>query len=151
MAVKCLGKESACNAGDLDSKPGSQRSPGEGNGYPLQYSYLGIPWTEELGGYSPRGRRVGHDSATNTHTFTLGLVSGNREGRNVTYPFPSRSLYSYRTGKIYMHSNPQAFVADVSGTGLSSEAVHRRMHDYDLVLLVEQRTRYLKSLSLKTK
>ena len=34
------GKESACNAGDLDSTPGSGRSPGEGNGNPLQYSYL---------------------------------------------------------------------------------------------------------------
>ena len=29
---------SACNSGDLDSIPGSGRSPGEGNGYPLQYS-----------------------------------------------------------------------------------------------------------------
>ena len=32
------GKESACNAGDLGSVPGLGRSPGEGNGYPLQYS-----------------------------------------------------------------------------------------------------------------
>ena len=31
-------KESACNTGDLGSIPGSGRSPGEGNGYPLQYS-----------------------------------------------------------------------------------------------------------------
>ena len=34
------GKESACNAGDSGSVPDSGRSPGEGNGYPLQYSYL---------------------------------------------------------------------------------------------------------------
>ena len=34
------GKESACNAGDLCSISGSARSPGGGNGYPLQYSYL---------------------------------------------------------------------------------------------------------------
>ena len=32
--------ESACNAGDLCSIPGSGRSPGEGNGNPLQYSCL---------------------------------------------------------------------------------------------------------------
>ena len=32
------GKESACNEGDLGSIPGSERSPGEGNGTPLQYS-----------------------------------------------------------------------------------------------------------------
>ena len=34
------GKEFACNAGDLGSVPGLQRSPGEGNGHPLQYSCL---------------------------------------------------------------------------------------------------------------
>ena len=31
------------NAGDLDSIPGSGRSPGEGNGNPLQYPCLGSP------------------------------------------------------------------------------------------------------------
>ena len=34
------GKESACNVGDLSSIPGLGRSPGEGKGYPLQYSGL---------------------------------------------------------------------------------------------------------------
>ena len=34
------GKESACNAGDPGSIPGSGRSPGEGNVYPLQYTCL---------------------------------------------------------------------------------------------------------------
>ena len=37
------GKESACQAGDAGSIPGSERSPGEGNGNPLQYSCLGNP------------------------------------------------------------------------------------------------------------
>ena len=32
-------KESACNAGDFGSIPGSGSSPGEGNGNPLQYSF----------------------------------------------------------------------------------------------------------------
>ena len=35
-----VGKEAACNAGDLGLIPGSGRSPGEGNGNPLQYSCL---------------------------------------------------------------------------------------------------------------
>ena len=63
------GKESACNAGDPGSIPGSGRSPGEGNGYPLQYSYLGNPpWTEEPGGLQSMGsQRVRHDWATFTH------------------------------------------------------------------------------------
>ena len=34
------GKESACNVGDWGLIPGSGRSPGEGNSYPFQYSYL---------------------------------------------------------------------------------------------------------------
>ena len=34
------GKASACSAGDPDLIPGSGRSPGEGNGKPLQYSCL---------------------------------------------------------------------------------------------------------------
>ena len=37
------GKESACNAGDVGSIPGLGRSPGEGNGCPLQYSGLENP------------------------------------------------------------------------------------------------------------
>ena len=34
------GKEFACSAGDQGLIPGSGRSPGDGNGYPLQYSCL---------------------------------------------------------------------------------------------------------------
>ena len=37
------GKEFACNAGDPSSTPGWGRSPGEGNGNPLQYSCLKNP------------------------------------------------------------------------------------------------------------
>ena len=49
------GKESASNAGDLGSIPGFRRSPGEGKGYPLQYSGL------ENSMDCPWGRRVGHN------------------------------------------------------------------------------------------
>ena len=41
------GKESTHNAGDPGSIPGLERSPGEGNGYPLQYSWLGNPMVRE--------------------------------------------------------------------------------------------------------
>ena len=37
-----VGKESACNAGDLGSIPGSGRSAGEGIDYPLQYSWASL-------------------------------------------------------------------------------------------------------------
>ena len=38
-----VGKESACSVGDLGSIPGLGRSPGEGNGNPLQYPCLENP------------------------------------------------------------------------------------------------------------
>ena len=51
-------KESTCNAGDLDLVPGPGRSPGEGNGNPLQYSYLGNPMARgSLAGYGPWGHK----------------------------------------------------------------------------------------------
>ena len=37
-----VGKKSACNAEDLGSTPGLGRFPGEGKGYPLQYSGLEV-------------------------------------------------------------------------------------------------------------
>ena len=40
------GKDLACNVGDLGTIPGLGSSPGEGNGYPLQYSSWRIPWIE---------------------------------------------------------------------------------------------------------
>ena len=52
------GKASAYNEGDLHSIPGLGRSPGEGNGNPLQYSCMKIPWMEEPGAYSPWGHKM---------------------------------------------------------------------------------------------
>ena len=45
-------KNPHANAGDVGSGPASGRSPGEGNGNPLQYSCLGNAM-----GYSPRGHK----------------------------------------------------------------------------------------------
>ena len=50
------GKESACNAGVPGLIPVLGRSPGEGNGYPLQYSCLENS-TEEPGGLQSMGHR----------------------------------------------------------------------------------------------
>ena len=52
------GISSGCNVGDLGLIPGSGRSPGEGNGNPLQYS----PWMEEPDRLQSMGSQtVGHD------------------------------------------------------------------------------------------
>ena len=60
-----VSKESACNAGDLGSIPGSGRSPGEGNGNPVQYSCLKNPMDRGAWRATAHGvTRVGYDLAT---------------------------------------------------------------------------------------
>ena len=61
-----VGKESACNAGDLGSIPGLGRYPGEEKGYPLQDSCLENP-IQSMG-----SQRVGHDWATFTSLYLIG-------------------------------------------------------------------------------
>ena len=60
------GKESACNVGDLGLIPGLGRSPGEGKGYPLQYSGL-----ENSKDYPWGLQRDGHDWETFTESWTI--------------------------------------------------------------------------------
>ena len=59
-------KNPRANAGAAGSIPGSGRSPGEGNGNPLQYSWPGKSFGQRnLAGYSPWAcKRVRHDLAT---------------------------------------------------------------------------------------
>ena len=60
-------KESASNAGDMGSILGSGRSPGEGNGYPLQYSCLENPidrraWWATVHGVSKSGTKLSNQA-----------------------------------------------------------------------------------------
>ena len=65
-------KASASNVGDLGSIPGSGRSPGEGNGNPLQYSYLeNLHGQRSLAGYSPWGHK---ESDTTNYSFLESTV-----------------------------------------------------------------------------
>ena len=85
ICILCIGlpwwisKEFSCNAGDACLIPGSERSPGEGNGNPLQYSCLGNPRTEEPGGLQSIGvAKVKYNLAakqTHTHIQTCTLHS----------------------------------------------------------------------------
>ena len=75
-----VGKEFACNAGDLGLIPGLGRSPGEGRGYPLQYSWASLvtqlvknlpamqeTWVRSLGWEDPL------EKGEATHSSILGL------------------------------------------------------------------------------
>ena len=57
-----VGKESACNAGDLGSIPGLGRSPEEGKGYPFRYSGL-----ENSKDYTVLGVAKGRKRLSNFH------------------------------------------------------------------------------------
>ena len=62
-------RESACNAGDLGSIPGSERSPGEGNGNPLQYPYL----------ENSMDREARQDIACGVATSCIGLATNTNQ------------------------------------------------------------------------
>ena len=60
-------KESTCDAGDLGSIPGLGRSPGEGNGYPLPYSFLENPMDRSCSPWRPKEL----DMTENTFLYSL--------------------------------------------------------------------------------
>ena len=77
-----VGKESSCNAGDPGLIPGSGRSAGEGNGYPLQY-----PGLENSMNYTVHGVAK---SQTQLSDFRFQVVAEQSEQK--CPPIPSHSL-----------------------------------------------------------
>ena len=67
------GKESACNAGRPGFDPGSGRSLGEGNGYPLQYSCLEIPMDRGAWRVTVYGVAKGWTQLSQFHSLMLEL------------------------------------------------------------------------------
>ena len=67
MGIAHSVKEPVCRVGDSESG----RSPGEGNGNPLKYSFLEIPWTEKPGGLQSMGLQELNILATKPSTFML--------------------------------------------------------------------------------
>ena len=93
-----VGKESACNAGDSSSIPGWGRSPGEGIGYPFQYSWASLvaqlvknlpavweTWIQFLGWEDPLKKgKVTHSS----HLYTIQSMGSQRVRHNwATFTF----------------------------------------------------------------
>ena len=69
-------QETTCNTGDAASIPGSERSPGEGNGNPFQYTCLGNPMDRGVWQVAVHGvARVGHNLVTKPPPWVyLGLL-----------------------------------------------------------------------------
>ena len=100
------GKESACNARDLGLSPGLERSPREGNGYPLQYSTFFLshssilawrfPWTEE-----PRGlQSMGSQRVRIAERLTLLLLLYINQASQIAKNLPANAGDLRDTGLI---------------------------------------------------
>ena len=89
---------SAYNAGHLGSIPRSGRSPGEGNGNPLQYSCLENPMDRGTWlGYSPWGRKES-DTTEQLHSLTQEIIIHELNRNHETY-IHKKDMYTY----MYMH------------------------------------------------
>ena len=108
------GKESACSARELHLIPGSGRTPGEENGYPLQCSCLEncTDWGTSWATYSPWNsvwQWAGHCMATNTFTFKIRIKESiiENEKQNIVQKdylrisFSSCSIIKYFKIKTY--------------------------------------------------
>ena len=69
------GKNTACNVGDLDSFPGLGKSPGEGNGYPLQYPGLGNSTDYVVHGVTKSQTRLGDFPLSLLHVYWYFFLS----------------------------------------------------------------------------
>ena len=105
-----VGKEFACNAGDVGSIPGLGRSLGEGNGNPLQYSCLENPMDGEV---------------------WWAAVHGVAEGRTRLSDFPFTFHFHALEKEMATHSSVLAWRIPGTGEpgGLPSMGLHRVGHD----------------------
>ena len=86
-------KESTCNLGDMDLIPGSGRSPGEGTGYPLQYSWVSLV-----------AQLVKKKSACNAGDLGSIPGLGRSPGEGIGYPLQ----YSWALLMVQLVKNPPA-------------------------------------------
>ena len=101
-------KKSACNAGDPCSIPGLGRSPGEGNGYPLQYSSLENSMDRGAWKAIVHGVSKSWSWATNTFHFLKGSL-----------PYPEVCWFLFFLYFI-LNSPPISFHSDLSAFSLNS-------------------------------
>ena len=96
-------KASASNAGDPGSIPGSGRSPGEGNGNPLQYSCLENPMDRRA--WLARVHRIAK-SRTRLSDFTHSMEKQTNRHREQTYGHGERR----GEGEMYGESNTETYI-----------------------------------------
>ena len=111
------GKESACDAGDPCSIPGSGRSPGEGNGTPSQYYYLENPMDRGAWQATPHCVAKTH---THTHTRYFQIGSLLLFLRHWVFPGGAEVKASTNAGDL----------GSIPGSGRSPGEVNGNPHQY---------------------
>ena len=96
-------KESTCNVGDLGSIPGSGRSPGEGNGNPLQYSCLRNPMDRGARWATVHGVAKSRTRLTTEHTRAVCSIEGQMESVQKSTIFKAGSLVEVKGDNIQMY------------------------------------------------
>ena len=161
------GKASACNVGDLGSIPGLERSPGEGNDNPLQYSCLENPmdggaWQATVHGVAKSRTRLSR------FTLLLSLIQWIREmskqGIMITGVIPPSSSFSqeelpWRGAQVFLldwtvikrHSNDSwlfSTVVETSQVGRTSFAAIRNVYKQVRTYLVRLFINEMKNLGI---
>ena len=100
-----VGKESACNVGDLGSIPRLGRSPGGGHGNLLQYSCLENTHEQgSLAGCSPLGHRVRHDWPTKHSTGNSPNVLQQVTAETVAHTHPYHRNSAIKRNEVLIHT-----------------------------------------------
>ena len=91
-----VGKETACNAGDLASALGSGRSLGEGNGKPLQYSCLeshmvGGAWQTQAAVLGVSESQTRQSDCASRHTAIVSVTHSQPQSGNIKWKIPKLS------------------------------------------------------------
>ena len=103
-------KQSTCKAGDLGSIPGLGRSPGEGKGYPLQYSGLENSMDCIVHGVE----RVGHDWATFRYSRRWGPAQVRSQLFSHHHLLPSFLYFYFKNcGIFYSRKNSRIFFPEL--------------------------------------
>ena len=100
MNCGLAGKESTCNVGDLGSIPGLARSPGEGNGYPLQYSGLENSMDSIVHGVAKSWTQLSNLDFSLSGNKTQNLSKENQGRMSEKLDFPQQSSTRLLSGDI---------------------------------------------------
>ena len=120
-------KASACNAGDSGLILESERSPGEGNGNPLQYSHLENPHGQKcLVGYSPWGHKES-DTTEWPHPSTIRISSSAKKKKKLKR-FKPEHLIGGTKGTQGKHYH----VSDLSPQCFDFFSLYTHLPDHDL-------------------